>query len=205
MIIKKIIDLCKKRGICYLYDGADVQYISDGAAIYPMYNLPRFDENTLCRTYDITDTQQNKIHFHHSRELPMHLDLSDNTDSEVLCQRGSMVLSIAGGGAVPYMTSQGLMFINAKYLTPLSDVRDNMIEVYERISTSGNTYFVIKSGFVLLAAVTPYEVINPKFVDDLSALTAMCKVALENQQLSTQPKTQQLKMFDTEGNDSANE
>lgn len=199
MIIKKIIDLCKKRGICYLYDGADVQYISDGAAIYPMYNLPRFDENTLCRTYDITDTQQGKIHFSHDRNLPINIDLSDNTDSETLCQKGPMVLSIAGGGAVPYITSQGLMFINAKYFAPLSDVRDNMLEVYERISTSGKTYFVIKSGFVLLAAVTPYEVITREFIEDLSTLTNMCKVALENQQLSNKPKSQQLKMFDEEG------
>ena len=199
MIIKKIIDLCKKRGICFLYEGKDVQYISDGAAIYPMYNLPRFDENTLCRTYDITDTQQEKIHFSHDKNLPINIDLSDNTDSETLCQKGPMVLSIAGGGAVPYITSQGLMFINAKYFAPLSDVRDNMLEVYERISTSGDTYFVIKSGFVLLAAVTPYEVITREFIEDLSTLTNMCKVAFENQRLSNHPKSQQLKMFDEEG------
>ena len=47
MKIKKIIDLCKKRGIFRLYAGESVQWISDGCALYPLYNLPEFDEETL--------------------------------------------------------------------------------------------------------------------------------------------------------------
>lgn len=181
MIIKKIIDLCKKRGICCLYDGGEVQYISDGTALYPMYNLPKFDETSLCKTYDITETQRSKIHFSHDPIPPARFNLEDNVESETVCQRGPMVLSIAGGGAVPYITSQGLMFINYKHLAPLQDVEANMLEVYERINQAGQTYFAIKSGLILLAIILPYEIINQKLVDDLNSLTNMCKVALDNQ------------------------
>ena len=50
MKIKKLIDLCKKRGCFYLFEDERVQWLSDGVALYPLYNVPEFDEETLCRT-----------------------------------------------------------------------------------------------------------------------------------------------------------
>lgn len=201
MIFKKIIDLCKKRGIVRLYDGKDVQWISDGFAIYPMYNLPKFDENTLCKTYDITDKQQDKIHFFYDKSLPGNIEFSDVIDDETLCKKGPMVLSVAGGGAVPYMTSQGIKFINSKYLAPLSDTRDDMLEVYERLTKDGHTYFAVKSGLILMAIIMPYEVINQQFVDDLSTLATMCRVALDNKNsftsVTNNPTVEQTEFFES--------
>ncbi len=33
MLFKKVIDICKKRGIVHLYNGDDAQWISDGATL----------------------------------------------------------------------------------------------------------------------------------------------------------------------------
>ena len=67
MKIKKLIDLCKKRGCFYLFEDERVQWLSDGVALYPLYNVPEFDEETLCRTFDITEKQQEKIPVHAGR------------------------------------------------------------------------------------------------------------------------------------------
>lgn len=65
MKIRKIIDICKKNGNIIIFESGKEQWISDGAAVFPMFNLPQFDEDSLCRTYDITDKQAAKIHFRH--------------------------------------------------------------------------------------------------------------------------------------------
>lgn len=73
MKIKKIIDICKKNGNIIIFEGGKEQWISDGAAVFPMFNLPQFDEDSLCKTYDITDKQRrikrNEFYslFHHRR------------------------------------------------------------------------------------------------------------------------------------------
>lgn len=54
MEIKKIINFCKKRGVLYLFDGDGCQWISDGIAVYPLFNLPIFDEESILKAYDIS-------------------------------------------------------------------------------------------------------------------------------------------------------
>ena len=75
MKIRKIIDICKRSGHIFLFDTEREQWISDGCAVFPMFNLPRFDENSLYKTYDITDKQANKIIFRHEAELRLRMIL----------------------------------------------------------------------------------------------------------------------------------
>lgn len=96
MKIKKIIDLCKKRGIFRLYAGESVQWISDGCALYPLYNLPEFDEETLYRVFDITEKQQDKISFRYELHLPSAICIDDYMQGEALCEKGTMVIGAGG-------------------------------------------------------------------------------------------------------------
>lgn len=182
MIIKKIIDICKKHTVVYLYDTPKEQWISDGYAIYPLFGLPKFDECTLCQTYDITDKQRDKIHFKHETKLPPYLSFEDVEDNETPCNEGPMYLSSAGRGIVPYMTSQGIVFIDASYLAPLADTKEAMLQVYERYTAAGQMYFAVKSGFMLLALIMPYDCINEQFVNNLEVLYKQCSIALFNKQ-----------------------
>lgn len=43
MKIKKAVDICKRTGELTLCEGKDVQWITDGAAAYPMYAAPKFN------------------------------------------------------------------------------------------------------------------------------------------------------------------
>lgn len=180
MKIRKIIDICKKRGNITIFESGKEQWISDGAAIFPMFNLPQFDQDSLCKTYDITDKQAAKIHFRHEYSMPAAYDFEDCTDDENIVMRGPMCLSDAGSGIIPYMTSQGVAFIDAKYLLPLSDMEESMLNLYERHTESGQIYFAAKSGLMLVGIILPVDVINEQFVERLKQLTQQCEITLFN-------------------------
>ncbi len=182
MKIKKLIDICKKTGNMFLYNTEDKRWLSDGHAIYDITSLPAFDEITLCNTYDINDKQASKINFRQETELPAAINFDDVCDGECVALRGPMWLSHAGTGIIPFKTSQGIVFIESKYLLPLSDISPSLLELYERTNENGNIYFAVKSGMLLLAAITPYDVINSEFVGRLKELTQQCEVALFNKQ-----------------------
>ena len=70
------------------------------------------------------------------------------------------------------------MFIQSRYLSPVSDVLD-VLELYERFTPSGTPYIVAKAGFMLQAVIMPYDVINAGFVERLQRLARDCAFALE--------------------------
>ena len=180
MKIKKLIDICKKTGNIFLYDTGESRWISDGHAIYDITELPAFDETTLCNTFDINEKQAAKINFRNETALPKNICFDDVCESEVVAERGPMWLSHAGTGNIPFKTSQGVVFIESKYLLPLSDVSAPMLELYERTTENGNIYFAVKTGLILLAVITPFDVVTAEFVDKLRDLTKLCEVALSN-------------------------
>ena len=176
MEIKKIINFCKKRGALYLFDGEETQWISDGIAVYPLFNLPIFDEESILKAYDISGKKAEKLFIKRDSHLPERLDFSDNCKEELMCEIGDVIF----GDALAISTSTGMMFIDRKYLSPFRDMQDDMLYVYERMTPDGNTYFAIKIGFSLVAIVSPYDCINEAFVGKLGKYYEQCMVALEN-------------------------
>ena len=95
-----------------------------------------------------------------------------------LCDEYPLVFGEGKDGVIPYRTSQGIQFIAKKYMAPLEDC--DRVEVYERISKVGKTYFAVKRGCLLVALIMPYDIISEPFVKDIENLAALCKVALQN-------------------------
>lgn len=83
-----------------------------------------------------------------------------------------------------------VLFIDEKYLAPLENTRD-YIEVYERTGEDGRIYFAVKSGFMLLAIVLPYDAINELFVNGLKELSQQCEIALFNKRTQEKQAGQQ--------------
>lgn len=180
MKIKKIIQLCKQSSTVALYDTQDEQWLSDGFSIYPLFNLPIFDEDTLCRTYDITEKQQNDFIIRHEHSLPLAYSFKDAIDEENEIQRGSISLYDGKRKIIPFETSQGVAFIDEKYLSPLSDNDYDVISVWERETPNGELYFAVKCGFILSAIIMPVKVINADFMDKLKSLYLQCDTAYQN-------------------------
>lgn len=180
MKIRKIIDLCKSNRKLYLYDTETVQWISDGFAVYPLFNLPRMNEDTICAVYDIDEKKRKKIIMDTSRELPGAICFDDWQEGETEIVPLPMTFFTGGMQVTPYMTSQGVAFMDNKYMAPILDADMDMLRIYERQTSSGEIYFAIKSGFLLVGIVMPVRIVTEQFVGNLKELTQKCEMILFN-------------------------
>ena len=183
MKIKKIIDKCKREGLMFLYtDENAVQWICDGRSIYPLYNLPQFDFDSLCNLYDVNEKQKEKIRFTEKAELPSRFDFSDVVPSETFCERQGLRIISGGRVLVPYQTTLGIAFFDNADFSPIEIINGNELEVYERFNAVGEQYFTVKSGFMLQAVILPYECINDYFVKNLKIMYQQSEMRLENEE-----------------------
>lgn len=190
MIFKNIIALCKKKLYATIYNTPEGQFISDGSGLYPISNLPRFDEETFCLTYDIP---KGKIQFRIENKLPIHIDVSDYSEEETQCEMMPITLAYCGKILIPVITATGIKFIDSRYLAPLKD-NDNMISLWERSSADNTSYFVVKNGMLFSGIISPYEVISLEFVSEMKRLANLCEVALENK--NSKGDSEQISVFD---------
>ncbi len=185
MLIKKITAQCKKNKCAVLFDDrrsqtGDVvmQWLSTGRAIYPLFDAPYFETSTLVAAYDFDD----KIAVSHERDLPKSINFADAAEKECVCTALDMNVAVNGRTLQPYVTQQGIAFLDAQVFAPLKDADAGQVSVYERYAPSGERYFAVKSGFMLYAIVLPEsDVINREFVEELELLHRHCHTALLNQ------------------------
>ena len=176
MQIKKIIQLCKSSGIINIYNATDKQYISNGAAIYPLDRCPRFDEDSICAAYDINEKQANKMLIQTLDALPAGISFDDVDDRENLCEDTGVRLGASGD--LMLVTTQGIKFFPVTCLAPLQDVHS--LEIYERPGGSNGIYFVVKSGFMLLAVVLPASTqLTPTDAEKIETAAALYKKTID--------------------------
>ena len=133
MIVKKVIQLCKKAKTLILYEGAGVQYISDGVGLYPLDGMPFFDETSICVAFDVNPQ---KINVLHELCIPESVDVRDTTDDETEVTQNLMPI----GDNIPYTTSAGVEFIDRAHLAPIYDENTRIFERHR----AGGVYFVAK-------------------------------------------------------------
>lgn len=183
MKIKNIAAICKKNKSVVLFerhnDEGDVilQYIGDGGAVYPAIGLPLLDEETVLTIFDVPEKQREDWCVR-STGIPDGINLDDIDGTEKPVEREAISIVYSGKTLKPLRTRRGLVFIESRYLSPVSDVLD-VLELYERITKSGTPYIVAKAGFLLQAVIMPYDVINQQFVDKLQELTRECAISLD--------------------------
>lgn len=186
MKVKKAVDICKKRNIIRLYDSDDGQWLSDGSAVYPLFELPDFTEETICLAYDINMKKAASMVISRYPALPEGIDFSDAPKNEKQVVEGPMELNYKGQWLKPIVTSQGIEFINGEYLKPLSDISDQGLLFFERITDNGNKYFAVKQGLLIVAIIFPMRVIDEAFVKEMDAFAALCEASLHNQTTDNQ-------------------
>ena len=175
MEIKRIINLCKKSGALILYENEGQQWISDGYVLFPLMNLPHFDEETICRTYDISEKKAAKMTIRHELTLPQSISIADDVNGEMPCEFDEELFN----RLVPVQTTRGLTFIQKQYLTPFADTPADMLYLFERHGPTGNLYFAVKVGFQLMGILVPYDCVNESFVERIERVCEQCKVALQ--------------------------
>lgn len=101
------------------------------------------------------------------------LDFEDCADFENLLEPSKICINYNGKNIMPLETSQGIVFIDSSLLAPIQD-ESELMELYERTTTDNEPYIVAKAGFMLLAIIMPFKVIDEKFCKNLQELALKC-------------------------------
>ena len=109
------------------------------------------------------------------------ISLLDADTTEVMLERSEYVINLQGRNLEPLKTSQGVAFIDKRYLSPFENT-DNGYELYERTAKSGGIYFAVKSGFLLLGIVAPYDLVSERFIMKLKELLVMSQIVWANKE-----------------------
>ena len=183
MKIKQVESLLKKTKYIVLYnDGDKSQWVSNGAAAYPLHNMPWLDEDTLFTILDVASDSRDKYTFQSAELSSARFDFDDVSPNEKVLNRDMIQLCMDGREVEPLKTTHGIIFLDTQFLKPFTD--EQSVELYERYTESGETYIVVKSGLLLLGVIMPMKVLNDTFVEMLSELTnlAVCQWEQEKQQ-----------------------
>ncbi len=190
MKIKNIAAICKKKKSVVLFERYNdegevvLQYIGDGAAVYPVIGLPVLDKESVLTIFDVPEKQREDW-LVRSMGVPDGISLDDVDGTEKPVEREAISIVYSGKTLKPLRTRRGLVFIESRYLSPVSDVLD-VLELYERITPSGTPYIVAKAGFLLQAVIMPFDVINQQFVEKLQELTRECALSLDLRKQETE-------------------
>lgn len=191
MLIKKIVALCKKNKRVDILRGSDVDWLGNGAAYYPLINMPELTEITFCAAFDIKTKDAEKTFFNFGAEIPEGFAFEDCPADEVECHyREDIAIQYGGKMLMPVITSDGISYLDKAYLAPVADNDDDVRHIFERHSESGVLYFAVKTGLMVTAIIMPYNAINEKFSAALSELAELTQVKLENMKNAKQHEEQ---------------
>lgn len=197
MKIKQIESILKAEKTIIVAETAACQWLGNGSAFYPIYNLPKLTKENIFTIFDIPEDKRDKFYFE-ERPLPPYINFEDSDDGEQMLERGSISIYAHGRALEPLKTSLGITFINERYLKPFADA-DGGYDLYERISKNGNVYIAVKCGFILLGIISPYDLVSAEFVEKLETLLNLSKVALMNKEDKTlKDQNKQLSINDEE-------
>lgn len=179
MKTKKAIDLCKKTGVLNIYCDKDVQWISNGSAVYQLWGLPELDEISVCLAYDIDSKKAEKMTIKRYPELPA-LNLEDNTPHEAqLEEYTTFGLRYGGKDLQALIAKDGAIFIDKAYLSPLSDIPYEDLFFFARKDTAGKIYIAVKQGLEIVAAIYPEKVIEETFVAGINTFAQLCETTFD--------------------------
>ncbi|MDR2513766.1 MAG: hypothetical protein LBD02_00975 [Christensenellaceae bacterium] len=183
MKLKTLAAMCKRDGVYCLYDRISAegeiteQWLGTHAAVYPLSGLPYLTEENIAAMFDLTEKQLEKIYIRHDR-LPTSINFDHIDTDETMLDREKITLGYSGRVVRPLFTRGGLEFIDADFLAPLADVADDL-ELYERHTPEGGTYFAAKMGLMIAGVIMPLNILEAKFVESMEQLSSKCRTSFE--------------------------
>ncbi len=152
MKIQKIVDLCKKNGQMYKTKAEGTQWIGNGYAVYPLYDLPDLTTEELCTIYGLSEKEQEKMILN-DKDVSEYkgIDFGAIKPDEEPAEAIKLGLFYGGASLIMLKCAGGISFVNRAYLTPFKEE----IQFWRRISASGNEYFVVTAGMFVVGIILP--------------------------------------------------
>lgn len=177
----KIAGFIKQRKFVRVCDFDGMQWIGDGAALYPIFGMRALDDKELVHFLDL---DPDDIEVRHTVELPIDLS-TDTIDETFINDRGRDVV-LCGELCRTYYTERGALFFASRYFAPVE--KDKTIDVstdaYLRVSERNGKqfpYIVLKKGIYVFAAICPMDTwSNDTAMKDFRKLADQTKLARLN-------------------------
>lgn len=167
MKLGKIGALCKNAKRFVVYNVASVQWISDGAALYPLRELPPLEEENIYTIFDIPEDKRGKIAFEARDNHPYGISFDDAVKGESVMQFMPITFFYHGTLLSPMKCESGILFIDRRYLAPF----DDGIALYERFYPGGDRpYVAVKRGMLLEGIITPAEIATVELAEMLTQI-----------------------------------
>lgn len=207
MKIKALAALCKAAGKqAYIFKEYDRngnfcrQYISEGHAIYPADDLPEMNSEFLLTIFDVPGKDKPDWVVKELKDFPKYINFDPFADGEELLEDSRLTVSYLNRPSKVLFGKDRTIFIDTTYLKPTDDVREDR-ELYLRRSMDGETYVVVKYGFIVQAVIIPTKYLSNGFLEDLGNLYNRCRaeLALSNMETKRQEIEAEAEMEDFQG------
>ncbi len=148
--ISKFIKKNKRLLIGSSTDGT--QWISDGAAAYPVIGMPRMNEREMLTFLGFQENDPITV-----SPLSDITSFSDVTKDEELIETfGPYLIDKSGAELKALYTSAGALLINSAYLVPVfSHCGDGELTFWLRMTRERTPYIAVKKGLYLIAVILP--------------------------------------------------
>lgn len=157
MKVKKIGALCKARGTCFLFDelseaGEIVrQWISNGAALWPVSGLPMLRESNLTTLFDFQSPEKMQIA---EKELPgwLYPLCHDLRDGEAELQESSIRVRADGDELMALTAGASVIWLRSDMLKPCWTKETRLVL---RRDTEGRKAVMVCDGLFLAGIIMP--------------------------------------------------
>ncbi len=187
MKLKKVVGLCMQTGRLCLFnhtdeDGVLTQWLSDGAALYPMDGMPHLDEDTVCTVFDIPEKKQEKMMINMTG-WPATLRVDDCTSEDRMVEPMPLSINYGGHTLLPMLTrGGGITYIQKPYLGPLEDTKDTLTYC-ERVDTTGQRYIAVFNGLLIAAIIYPYDVLKDDFAKKVETIARLTEREVKQREI----------------------
>lgn len=150
MKLQKIVDICKKSGQMYITHAEDTQWVGNGQAIYPLYDLPKLQAEELCTIYGITEDQQDKMILNEKSATEYDVSFAALDGSEEAVVVVPMEITFGGASYKILRSKTGISFVKRLYFSPFKEET----QVWQKKNKCGE-YFIITAGMFVVGVIFP--------------------------------------------------
>lgn len=168
MKIQKIVDICKKSGQLYITEAEGAQWIGNGQAVYPLYDLPKLTAEELCTIYSITEEQRDKMILNEKDASEYKIDFSAINGDEEATEVVNIGLHFGGTSLIMLKCGGGISFVKRMYLTPFKEE----VQYWRRTGPIGE-YFVVTAGMFIKAIIVPETGLRADIAGELKEIVKM--------------------------------
>lgn len=167
MKLKDIARLCLKTATIGISKACGTQWLGNGYASYPVFNLPGLDTDTAAAVLDIDEEKADMLDVRYVELLPK-FDLAEACDEEEALT-GVVLRFLYNGKQLDAWQTEGkrIVLVDPAYTKPYFADAAEEPGLYLRRTLTGTDYIVGKSGMFVTAVIIPFET-DEKMADDLS-------------------------------------